>query len=273
MPMNNELKKPLYIYTIFLIIGLFLGGPVGLFLGAFLAWLISNKANKNIKYVDNVKIKSDRFSEADEDKVEHAEERAEEKGEDKINIDPWSGEVIKPSERKLSNNYDFKSTKGLDEGLDEELDEIPPFPTNFDWYLSYTQQKDWESICHLNGIRFDKFGTKKEINFLSDYLEEGEVVFALASGVMSQTETSNSFEFGVNTWLVVLTNERFLFMDAAMLTNSVDTQSIRLNRVQAVSASQGLVLGKIMIDLGSRVVTVDNCIKESVKVVADLANK
>lgn len=65
-----------------------------------------------------------------------------------------------------------------------------------------------------------------------------------------------------NTWLVVLTNERFFFLDAAMLTNSVDTQSIRLNRVQAVSASQGLVLGKVMIVLGSRLVTIYNCMKE-----------
>jgi hypothetical protein len=58
-----------------------------------------------------------------------------------------------------------------------------------------------------------------------------------------------------------------------MLTSSVDTQSIRHDRVQAVSASQGWVLGKVLVDLGSRLLTIDNCQKASVKVVADLANK
>jgi len=119
----------------------------------------------------------------------------------------------------------------------------------------------------------DLFGTKKELKVLPDYLEPDEIVFALTSGIMVQTETSNSFDFGTNTWLVVLTNDRFLFLDAAMLTSSVDTQSIRHDRVQAVSASQGWVLGKIMVDLGSRVLTIDNCQKATVKVVADLANK
>ena len=99
------------------------------------------------------------------------------------------------------------------------------------------------------------------------------MVFALTSGMMSQTETSNSFDFGSNTWLVALTNERFLFLDHAMLSSSVDTQSIRHDHVQAVSASQGWLLGKIMVDLGSRMLVIDNCQKATVPVIADLANK
>jgi hypothetical protein len=96
---------------------------------------------------------------------------------------------------------------------------------------------------------------------------------ALASGLMKQTGTSNLTDAGVNTWLVVLTSERFLFMDAALLTSSIDTQTVRLDKVQAISASQGFLLGKISIDLGSRLIVVDNCEKEAVKVMADLANK
>ena len=111
------------------------------------------------------------------------------------------------------------------------------------------------------------------MNVLPNYLEEDEVVFALTSGMMSQTETSNSFDFGSNTWLVALTNERFLFLDHAMLSSSVDTQSIRHDHVQAVSASQGWLLGKIMVDLGSRMLVIDNCQKATVPVIADLANK
>ena len=57
----------------------------------------------------------------------------------------------------------------------------------------------------LNGIHFDSFGTNKEFAALPKYLESGEVVFALASGLMKQTGTSNFSDSGVNTWLVVLT--------------------------------------------------------------------
>ncbi|KAA0133736.1 hypothetical protein FYZ48_23085 [Gimesia chilikensis] len=144
---------------------------------------------------------------------------------------------------------------------------------NYDKYAEFTKNHDWKALCELNNVSLDSFGTKKELQALPDYLEPNEVVFALTSGMMPQSENSNSFDFGLNTWLVVLTSDRFLFLDAAILTSSVNTQSIRHDRVQAVSASQGWVLGKIMVDLGSRVLTIDNCQKATVKVIADLANK
>lgn len=145
---------------------------------------------------------------------------------------------------------------------------------NFEKYAELTRNRDWKGIQEWNGtILPASFGIKKELSAIPEYLHEGEVVFALASGVMSQTSTSNMADFGVNTWLVLLTNERFLFLDAALLSNSVDTQSIRHPMVQAVSASQGWILGKISIDLGSRLVVVDNCQKKDVKVMAELADK
>lgn len=144
---------------------------------------------------------------------------------------------------------------------------------NLEKYAEYTKARNWEAICKLNNVGLDSFGTKKELNVLANYLEEDEIVFALTSGIMVQTETSNSFDFGANTWLVALTSERFLFLDCAMMTSSVDTQSIRHDKVHAVSASQGWVLGKIMVDLGSRVLVIDNCQKATVSVIADLANK
>lgn len=144
---------------------------------------------------------------------------------------------------------------------------------NFTRYKICTEKTDWRGICEINGINFDSFGTDKELAALAEFLEPGEVVFALASGIMKQTISSNTFDGGLNTWLVALTSERFLFLDAALLTSSIDSQSVRLNKVQAISASQGFVFGKISIDLGSRLITVDNCPKDSVKVMAGLANK
>lgn len=144
---------------------------------------------------------------------------------------------------------------------------------NIEKYAEYTKARNWEAICKLNNVGLDSFGTKKELSVLASHLEDDEIVFALTSGIMKQTETSNSFDFGTNTWLVALTSERFLFLDCAMMTSSVDTQSIRHDKVQAVSSSQGWVLGKITVDLGSRILVIDNCQKATVAVIADLANK
>lgn len=144
---------------------------------------------------------------------------------------------------------------------------------NYNHYKALTKNADWRGLCEMNNVNFDSFGTKKELKALKNYLGENEVVFAIASGVMRQTETSNKFDSGVNTWLVVLTSERFLFLDAALLTSSIDFQSVRLDKVQAISASQGFLFGKISIDLGSRLIVVDNCLKEGVKAMTELANR
>lgn len=143
----------------------------------------------------------------------------------------------------------------------------------FDDYLRLTKARDWAGIFKLNKNKIDSFGTKKELKVLGNYLEADEVVFALVSGIMSQTDTSNSFDFGSNTWVAALTNERILFLDHAMLSRSVDTQSVQHDRIQAVSASQGWVLGKIIIDIGNRSIVIDNCPKAHVAVFAELANK
>lgn len=147
------------------------------------------------------------------------------------------------------------------------------YPDKLAEYAAATKANDWKQIAVINGCAVDSWGTKKEFAVLPKYLDEGEIVLALASGILSQTGTSNSSDSGSNTWLVVLTNERFLFLDHALLTSSVDTQSVRHDRVQAVSASQGWVLGKIIVDLSARVITIDNCQKKDVAVMAEIANK
>ena len=136
-----------------------------------------------------------------------------------------------------------------------------------------TQQRNWAGLFELNGLEIDSFGTKKELSVLGDYLQKDEVVFALVSGIISQSETSMDFDFGANTWISALTSERILCLDHAMLSSSVNTQSIRLNQIQAVSASQGWVFGKITVDIGARLIVIDNCEKPHVKVFAELANQ
>ncbi len=90
---------------------------------------------------------------------------------------------------------------------------------------------------------------------------------------MSNSGDSNSTDFGISTWLVVLTDRRFLFLDAAMLSSSIDVHSILHKNVQAVRVAQGFVLGKINIDTGGRTTLIDNCEKNTVKILGDLANE
>jgi hypothetical protein len=95
--------------------------------------------------------------------------------------------------------------------------------------------------------------------------------FTLVSGTMCQTTTSNSSDSGVNSWLEVLTDRRVLLLDHALLSLR-RTQFIRHDRIQAISASQGWMLGMIIIDIGNRSVVIDNSDKEHVKVFARIAN-
>ena len=117
-----------------------------------------------------------------------------------------------------------------------------------------TQERDWAGIFEINGLEIDSFGTKKKLCVLGDYLQKDEVVFALVSGIISQSDTSTDFDFGAigaKNWISALTSERILCLDHAMLSSSINTQSIRLNQIQAVSASQGWFFGQINIDIGA----------------------
>lgn len=147
--------------------------------------------------------------------------------------------------------------------------------SNYDKYKALTEKKDWAGICNLNGVdmQSSRFGTMKEMNRLSEQLQSGEVVLCFTAGIMSNTEDSNSTDFGISTWLVVLTDRRFLFLDAAMLTSSIDVHSVLHKNVQAVRVAQGFLLGKINIDTGGRSTLIDNCEKKTVKVLGDLANE
>ena len=144
---------------------------------------------------------------------------------------------------------------------------------DYQLYKTLTEQRDWNGISELNRSDFQKnVSVSKEFGVLHDYLRDGEVVFAFVSGLMGQTDTSNSLDFGFNTWLCVLTNKRILALDHAMLSSSVDTQTIRHEKIQAISASQGIIFGKVTVDIGNRSIVIDNCEKQQVKKFASLAN-
>lgn len=146
---------------------------------------------------------------------------------------------------------------------------------NYDKYKKHTEQKDWPAICEMHGLtmRSCRFGTMKEMTRLPEQLQPGEVVFCFTAGVMSNGGDSNVSDMGISTWLVVLTDRRFLMLDAAMLSSSLDVHSILHKNVQAVRVAQGFVLGKINIDTGGRTTLIDNCEKSTVKILGDLSNE
>ena len=151
---------------------------------------------------------------------------------------------------------------------------------NIEQYRALTQQRNWVEIFKLNGLDPDTFGldpdafgTEEEIGVLGDYLQKDEIVFALVSGRVSQRMMSKQYHVGLRTRVVALTNERILFLDHAMFSSSVDTQSIRLDHIHAVSDSQGWWHGTVTIDISSRIFLIVGCEKEHVKIFADMANQ
>lgn len=137
-----------------------------------------------------------------------------------------------------------------------------------------TAKQDWEGIARENGLDlwWDEFGTRKEINRISEVLHKDEYAVFFISGFMS-SDGEIETNWGTSTWLGVLTNKRVLFLDSALLTNSLNQHSIPLKRVQAVSAHQGFFLGKVVIETGGKRTIIDNAAKSTVKKFAELANE
>jgi hypothetical protein len=138
---------------------------------------------------------------------------------------------------------------------------------HYEEYAKLTKEHNWWGICELNGITNKQaVNAKKALSVLPEQLQEGEIVFAITNGISKELKTGNRS-------LVVLSNERLLFLEASTFSNSGSTQSIRYDNVQAVTAVQGWFMDKLSIDLGARVITIDPCMQGTAKIVANIANK
>ena len=97
-------------------------------------------------------------------------------------------------------------------------------------------KREFKEIAQRSGD--DGFGTKRELKHLPQMLMDGEQVLAFSSGMMDG-----------NTWLIVLTDHRVLFLDKGMLYGLKET-SIPLDRINGVSGETGMLFGKIVINDG-----------------------
>lgn len=98
----------------------------------------------------------------------------------------------------------------------------------------------------------DQFFTKKELHHLPEILMDREQVLAFTSGMMD-----------ANTWLIVLTDHRVVFLDKGLIYG-LKQVSINLDKINAVSGSTGLLFGEIRIQDGAGERLIKNVWKKTV---------
>lgn len=107
----------------------------------------------------------------------------------------------------------------------------------------------------------DDWGTRKEISELPNVLSVDEHIKAMTSGLTDG-----------NTWLIVCTNKRVLMLDKGMIYG-LKLIDIPLDRINSISHSKGLLLGKISITDGATTRTIENISNGTVSFFADTVNK
>ncbi|PVZ78569.1 hypothetical protein C9426_34570 [Serratia sp. S1B] len=105
------------------------------------------------------------------------------------------------------------------------------------------------------------FGTQKEFFHLPEILGPTEQVIAIASGGMDG-----------NTWLIVLTGRRIIFLDKGMLWG-VKQVDINLNDIVSVGGTTGMILGKILISTSGQNYVISDVFKKAVIPFTNLVNE
>lgn len=95
-------------------------------------------------------------------------------------------------------------------------------------------------------------GTQKEVRCLPDVLENDEQIRAITSGLVEN-----------NTWLLVCTDRRIIFLDRGWIYGLKQIQ-MPLNRINSIDHETGLFLGKISIWDGATRMTVGGILRSKV---------
>ncbi|RKY81898.1 hypothetical protein DRP98_09690 [candidate division KSB1 bacterium] len=109
---------------------------------------------------------------------------------------------------------------------------------------------------------FDQWFTKKEIKYLPEVIDEGEEIRAMTSGY-----------YEGNTWLVVVTTRRVLFLDKGMIYG-LKQMEMPLAQITSISYKTGLMFGEIEVDTAGSKKKIDTISKKDVpkvaKIISDL---
>jgi hypothetical protein len=107
----------------------------------------------------------------------------------------------------------------------------------------------------------DTFGTKKEIGYLPEILSDDESVLALTSGLMDG-----------NTWLIVCTEKRVIFLDKGMIYG-LKQRETPLEKIHSIEQKTGLIFGSIGIWDGAARMDIKNVMKQTVQPFVEALNR
>lgn len=121
-----------------------------------------------------------------------------------------------------------------------------------------SKERVLEQVKALGG--FGSFGTKKEINYLPEILRENENIYGLTSGF-----------YDGNTWLIVCTDSRLVFLDKGMIYGLKQVE-IPLDKVNSIELKTGMFLADIIVWDGASKVKIENIDKGYAKKFVDIIN-
>ncbi len=111
-----------------------------------------------------------------------------------------------------------------------------------------------EQLKRLGNV--NQWFTRKEIKYLPEVIDESETICAITSGL-----------YNGNTWLIVVTQKRVLFLDKGMLYGLKQVE-IPIKQISGITHHVGLVLGKIEVASSGTIKVIEAIKKEDVGRVA-----
>lgn len=115
-------------------------------------------------------------------------------------------------------------------------------------YMAITMVEIQAQIDKLGEL--DTFGTKKEIKSLPEILRDGELIKGLTSGF-----------YDGNTWLIVCTNYRLIFLDKGMIYG-LKQVDIPLDKVNSVQCETGLFFATVVVWDGASKIQIEQIAKK-----------
>lgn len=107
----------------------------------------------------------------------------------------------------------------------------------------------------------DLYNTKKEIRYLPEILSNDESVLAITQGFMD-----------VNTWLIVCTEKRVIFLDRGMLYGLKQIET-PLEQINSIGQQTGVFVGSIGIWDGSSRMEITMVAKQTVRPFVEAVNR
>mgnify|MGYP000059172111 FL=1 len=122
-----------------------------------------------------------------------------------------------------------------------------------------TQQEIQQMLQACGAMDF--FGTKKEVKELPNVIQDDEIITYATSGMLNG-----------NTWLIVSTNKRVIFLDKGMIFGLKQVE-IPLDKINSISYKKGLLLGEITIWDGAAPMGITAVTKQTLVPFVEAVNK